>query len=188
MIITNSSSPTLVFLLVSAADAVTAVAGATDLSVEISQNGGAFVAATNSVAEIGAGWYRIVLTGAETAADGPLIIRASGKDGQGVDTFEWRDIHQVQTVAPPTLELDAATLDRIADHVLRRDFALAAGSADGNPTQFRSLLGAVAKSVNKVALSNRTLSIYEADDITVLGTQTVAVNSNPPAITALDTD
>lgn len=186
MIITNGNTPTLVYLLVSATDAVTGVEKATNLTVGISKNGRGFVPATNSVQEIGGGWYKVTLTASETSIDGPLIIRASGKDSDGDETFEWRDIHQVQSPAP--VMLDAETLDRIADHVLRRNFALASDSADGNPKQFRSLLGSVAKSVNRVELSGRTLKIYEADDASVLGSQTVAVNNNPPAITELDTD
>lgn len=188
MIITNGSTPTLVFLLVSATDPAIGVAGATSITVEVSRNGGAFTPTVASATGIGGGWYRVVLTATETNTDGPLIIRASGKDGEGADTFEWRDIHQVQTPVPATLELDAETLDRIADHVLRRDFALAASSSDGDVKQFRSLLGSVAKSVNRVELVNRTLNIYEADDTNILGTQTVAVNNDPPAITGLDTD
>lgn len=188
MIITNGSTPTLVFLLVSAEDAVTGIESATAITVQMSQNGGNFAPAAGSVTEIAGGWYQIPLSATETNTDGPLIVRASGKDSSGEDTFEWRDIHQVQSLAPPAIELDTATLDRIADHVLRRNFASAAASADGDTKQFRSLLGAVAKSVNRVELNERTLNIYEADDTNVLGSQTVAVNNNPPAITGLDTD
>jgi len=188
MIITNGSTPTLVYLLVSGTDAVTGVEKATNLTIALSKNGGGFVPAKNGAKEIGGGWYKVALTAAETSVDGPLIIRASGKDSAGAATFEWRDIHQVQNPAPVDAILDTETLNRIADHVLRRDFALASASADGNPKQFRSLLGSVAKSVNRVELSGRTLNIYEADDASVLGSQTVAVNNNPPTITELDTD
>ncbi len=188
MIITNGSTPTLVFLLVSATDAVTGIENATAISVELSQNGGDFAPARGGVTEIAGGWYRFALNAAETNADGPLIVRASGKDANGDDTFDWRDIHQVQSPVSATIELDTETLDRIADHVLRRNFTAASASADGDAKQFRSLLGAVAKSVNRVELNARTLNIYEADDTTVLGSQTVAVNNDPPAITGLDTD
>jgi len=86
------------------------------------------------------------------------------------------------------VEEDRRLCDRIADHVLRRDFAQASASRFGDSKQFRSLLGAVAKAVNRVELDGRTLKIYEADDKGVLGSQTVAVNNDPPAITELDTD
>lgn len=183
MIITKGSTPTIVFLLVSTTDAVTGVENAQNLQVTISQNGGAFTAIANPVDEIGGGWYKFVLSAAETNAEGPLVVRASA-DG----TYEWRDIHQVYTPETPQVSLDPADMDRIADHILRRDFAQASESDAGDPKQFRSLLGAVAKAVNRVELDGRTLKIYEADDQTVLGSQTVAVNNNPPAITELDTD
>jgi hypothetical protein len=183
MIIKKGSTPTIVFLLVSTEDAVTGVENAQNLNVTISKNGGAFAAATNAVAQIGGGWYKVVLSAAETGADGPIIVRASA-DG----TYEWRDIHQVYTPATPPVSLKQDEFDRIADHVIRRDFAQASQSTFGDPKQFRSLLGAVAKAVNRVELDGRTLKIYEADDQTMLGSQTVAVNNNPPAITELDTD
>jgi len=183
MIIIKGSTPTIVFLLVSTTDAVTGVENAQNLQVTLSQNGGAFAAVTNPVAQIGGGWYKVVLSAAETATDGPLIVRASA-DG----TYEWRDIHQVYTPETPQMNLDPADMDRIADHVLRRSFAQASDSESGDPKQFRSLLGAVAKAVNRVELDGRTLKIYEADDQTVLGSQSVAVNNNPPAITELNTN
>ncbi len=183
MIITKGSTPTIVFLLVSTADAVSGVEDAQNLKVTVSQNGSAFTAVANPVAQIGGGWYKVVMSPEETGVDGPLIVRASA-DG----TYEWRDIHQVYTPETPQVSLDAADMDRIADHVLRRDFAQASESQSGDPKQFRSLLGAVAKAVNRVELDGRTLKIYEADDQTVLGSQRVAVNNNPPAITELDTN
>jgi len=183
MIITKGSTPTIVFLLVSIEDAVTGIEDANNLKVTISKNGSAFAPAAAAAAQIGGGWYKVVLSAAETGADGPLIVRASA-DG----TYEWRDIHQVYTPETPQASLDPADMDRIADHVLRRNFAQASESEFGDPKQFRSLLGAVAKAVNRVELDGRTLKVYEADDQNVFGSQTVAVNNNPPAITKLDTD
>ena len=183
MIITKGSTPTIVFLLVSTADAVTGVEDAQNLQVTVSKNGDAFVPAANPTVQIGGGWYKFVLSAEETDTDGPLIVRASADD-----TYEWRDIHQVYTQATAPVNLAQGEFDRIADHVLRRDFAQASGSQFGDPKQFRSLLGAVAKAVNRVELEGRTLKIYEANDQTVLGSQSVAVNNNPPAITELDTD
>lgn len=180
MLIAQNTSPTLVFLLVDADDAVSPVTGATP-TVKLSKNGSAFAAAAGDIAEIGEGWYRVTLTPAETDTDGPLIIRAVA-----TDSFEWRDIHQVYSDLTATL-LDAV-YDRVADHLLRRNFGAAAASPHGDAKGFRSLLGAVAKDVNRVELTGATLSIYEADDETVLGTQTVAANANPSQITGIDTD
>lgn len=89
-------------------------------------------------------------------------------------------------------EIAAATVtvanaNKIADHILRRSFATAAGSADGDVKSFRSLLGAVAKLVNKVAIVANTLSVFEADDTTALGTQAVTTDPHADAIISVDT-
>jgi hypothetical protein len=76
----------------------------------------------------------------------------------------------------------------IADHVLRRSFASASASADGDTKTFRSLLGAVAKLVNRIAASGDTLTVYEADDATALGTQTLTTNESAAPITELNTN
>ena len=49
------------------------------------------------------------------------------------------------------------------------------------------MLGASAKLVNKIAISGATLTIYEADDTTSLGTQAVSTDAAADPITALDT-
>ena len=94
MIIKNGSTPRLPILMVDATDDETAETALT-VSVEISKNGGAFAATTNSVVEIGNGWYYVDLTATETDTDGPLIIRATAT---GAD--EWRDYHQVVSDLP----------------------------------------------------------------------------------------
>ena len=82
----------------------------------------------------------------------------------------------------------AAACNKVADHVLRRSFANAKVSSDGDTKGFRSLLGAVAKLVNKVAIAGTTLSIHEDNDTTVLGTQTVTSAAGANPITGVDTD
>lgn len=182
MIIAQNSTPTIVFLLVSADDGVTAMSGVeSSVQVQIAKNGGSFTGITGSVAEMGNGWYKFELNDAETDVEGALIVVASA-DG----TLEWRDLHQVYSSFDVTLV--AGMFNQIADHVLRRDFAGASASGDGDEKGFRSLLGSVAKSVNRVELAGTTLSIYEADDSTVLGTQSVVTNQNATPITGVDTD
>ena len=88
--------------------------------------------------------------------------------------------------------IDAAALatdagNKIADHVLRRSLATALSSANGDTKAFRSLAGAVAKLVNRVAVVAGTLSVYETDDATALGTQAVTSDANADPITAVDT-
>lgn len=136
MQITNATTPTLVFLLVSSSDDKTAVTGVTP-TVQLSKNGGAFAAATNSPSEIANGWYKVALTATETNTDGALIVRATGT---GAD--EWRDVHQVLTTNPANvvsiannaitaaaIAADAITAAKIADGAI--DAAtFAAGAID----------------------------------------------------------
>lgn len=89
MQITSGTTPVIVFLLVSTTDDRTAVTGATP-TVTLSKAGGAFAAATNSVSEISAGFYKVTLTATETNTAGALAIIATAS---GCDV--WRDIHQV---------------------------------------------------------------------------------------------
>ena len=93
--------------------------------------------------------------------------------------------------ASPTATVDDVigdTADKIADHTLRRSFANAAASSDGDAKSFRSLLGAVAKLVNKLAIASSTLTVYEADDATSLGTQTLTTSSSAEPIIIADTN
>ena len=90
--------------------------------------------------------------------------------------------------ATTVTDVDAATANKLADHTIRRSFANAAASADGDAKTFRSLFGAIAKLVNKIAASGATLTVYEADDTTALGTQTITTDSGASPITVLDTD
>jgi trimeric autotransporter adhesin len=85
-------------------------------------------------------------------------------------------------------KIAATGANKIADHVLRRSWASAASSSDGDTKGFRSLLGAVAKLVNKLAVASDTLTIYEADDSTPVGTQAVTSSADAEVITGLDTD
>ena len=89
MQITQSSTPTVVFLLVSSSDDKTALTGATP-TVTISKAGGAFAATTNPASEISGGFYKVLLTASETGTVGALALIATAT---GADV--WRDIHQV---------------------------------------------------------------------------------------------
>lgn len=86
-----------------------------------------------------------------------------------------------------SMALNATTCNKIADHVIRRSFNSAKGSADGDAKSFRSLLGAIAKLVNKASISGSTFTIYEDDDATALGTQTATTSEAASPITGLDT-
>ena len=87
----------------------------------------------------------------------------------------------------PEATVNAATANQIADHVIRRSWANVEASSDGDTIAFRSLLGAVAKLVNKVAVSGTDLLTYRDDDSTVLGTQALTTDASAEPITAMDT-
>lgn len=117
------------------------------------------------------GWYVFDLTQAETNAEVLVFAPKSSTSNIILDQV------QVFTTNP----------DKMADHVIRRSFQNACDSADGDTKTFRSLLGAIAKLVNKIAASGGTLTVYEDDDTTSLGTQAITSDSGADPITALDT-
>lgn len=82
----------------------------------------------------------------------------------------------------------AAVANKIADHVLRRTYANARASSDGDTYSFRSLMGAIAKLVNKWTISGSTLTIYHEDDATSAGSQGVTGTAGADPITTLDTN
>ena len=88
-------------------------------------------------------------------------------------------------------DIIAAIANKIADHILRRTYANARASADGDALNFRSLLGAIGKLVNKWSISGATLTVFQEDDLTSTapgGTQTVTGTAGADPITTLDTD
>lgn len=92
----------------------------------------------------------------------------------------------ITAAAIDAASIAAAAGSKIADIVIRRTFANAAASSDGDTKTGRSLLGAIAKATNKWSISGATLTVYESDDSTSLFTQTVTTTAGNP-ITALDT-
>jgi len=67
----------IVFVLVNAAGAEVSGLGAV-FSLEISKNGGGFVAGVGAKGEIGNGWYTYLATAAEANTVGPVAVRAWG--------------------------------------------------------------------------------------------------------------
>lgn len=190
--IVKGDTPTVVFLLTDATDNETAETGlSATASVTISKDGGSFAAVTNSVAEIGSGWYKVALTATETNTAGPLIIEASDT---GTNTWRW--VYLVEENIPTQIsDATAADVDalmnEIADHVLKRAFGSAAASSDGDggtSPAYRSLMGVIAKQANRTAMSGSTLTIYEDDDSTSFFTQTATTNASADPITELDTN
>ena len=81
----------------------------------------------------------------------------------------------------------AAAANKIADHILRRALASALASSDGDTKTFRSLAGAIAKLVNRIVSSGGTLTIYEPDDTTSLGTQALTTDAAAEPIVEANT-
>lgn len=185
MRIENGSTTTRIpFLLVDATDDETAETGIAP-TVQISKNGGAFANVTNTVVEVGNGWYYVVLTTAETNTDGFLAVRAFG-----TGTNEWRDYHEVYTpdTSPVSISLTAAQMNAIADHLLRRNYANARLSSDGDTVDKRSFLGLLAQEVNRRGYDdlNSEFDVYHEDDITLFFSVAVTTSLTAVNITELN--
>lgn len=75
---------------------------------------------------------------------------------------------------------------KIADVVLRRSWASASASSDGDMLSFRSLLGAVAKLVDEVLSAGQPFVLKE-DDATALRHATVTADAAAEPIISVDT-
>lgn len=84
--------------------------------------------------------------------------------------------------------VNATAANKIADHTLRRTYANARASSNGDTYTFRSLLGGLAKLVNKWSISGSTLTLTHEDDSTTAGTQTLTGTAGADPITTIDTD
>lgn len=169
------------------------------VTVEVSKNNGAFAArnSATAVTHDTEGWYRVELDATDTLNLGPLVVKAQDSASHAP---VWREFVVVPANVYDSLvsgadflevsvsDIIVAAGNKIADYVLRRTFANAAGSAYGDTKSFRSLLGAIAKLVNRIQVSGTTLTVYENDDTTALGTQTITTSAGADPISALDTD
>jgi len=90
-------------------------------------------------------------------------------------------------VASTGVVLSAAQMNKIADHTIRRHAANARASSDGDTVDKRSLLGAISKLVNKVAVVATNLVAYEEDDSTPFLTQAISTDATADPIDGLDT-
>lgn len=83
--------------------------------------------------------------------------------------------------------IDATTANKLADHILRRSYALARASANGDTLVFRSLLGGIAKLVNAVEVDGTDLLVMHEDDATTFGTQAITSDAAAEPIVGLNT-
>jgi hypothetical protein len=82
----SSAVEPLIFLLVSSADGVTGVTGASP-TVVISKNGGSFAAPSGAVSEIGNGWYKLAANATDSNTLGKLILHATATGALPSDTI-----------------------------------------------------------------------------------------------------
>jgi len=83
-LILNGDSRPIVFGMVSSADHVTGLTGASP-TVLLSKNGGAFTSPAGTVAEIANGWYKLTPSGADVTTNGMLILHATATGGDPAD-------------------------------------------------------------------------------------------------------
>ena len=110
------------FILLSTTDG-SPITGAAP-SVTISKDGGAFVSATNTPAEIGNGYYYVDLTSAETTVTNNVIVRATATGAQPTAVV-WepeQDLSGLSTFDPST---DTVTIDSTQAATLATAAALA---------------------------------------------------------------
>jgi hypothetical protein len=81
----GNTEQALLFLLVSSADHLTGLTGATP-TVLLSKNGAAFAAPAGAVTEIGSGWYALAANAADASALGPLLLHATATGADPQDT------------------------------------------------------------------------------------------------------
>lgn len=185
--------------------------------IRLSKNGGDFAQTNDNggATHDENGWYYCTLDTTDTETLGRLIvaIHESGalpvwQEYMVVPSQVWDSLvggtdylqtHMVEitnalitaaaiaTDAIGSDEIAAAGANKIADHTIRRTFQNACDSADGDAKTGRSLLGAIAKLVNKIQSAAGTLTIYEDDDTTSLFTQTITTDAGADPVTVLDT-
>ncbi len=84
--------------------------------------------------------------------------------------------------------ISTALRNQVADNILRRSLASAIASADGDTLGGRSLIGAIARLVNRSRIAGTTLTVYRTDDTTTLYTQTLTTNASAEPVIEADTD
>lgn len=158
-ILNQSTAANVMVFMTDSSDHVTGKASLT-LTITASKDGAAFGSITPAVTERGNGWYSLALTTSHTDTLGDLAL------------------HVTSTGADPT-----DVLCRVSDYseVLKVNLTGMTGEAS------RSLLNAIRKLMNKVAIAGATLTVYKEDDSTAAYTQTIATDSGQLPIQSLDT-
>ena len=93
----GNSTESLMFLMVSAADHITGLAGLVP-AVTLSKNGAAFGAPVGAITEVGDGWYRVAPNATDADTYGPLILHATAVGADPTD--ETYDVQLVPASSP----------------------------------------------------------------------------------------
>lgn len=122
------------------------------------------------------------------SALGQMLNKASGTWGYSQATDSLEALRDRGDAAWTSSTLDAAERNRIADAVIRRNFATARASAEAglDAVTARSLLGAGSRLVNKVAISGTVLTVYAEDDSTVFTTCVLVGSGSAQPIVSID--
>lgn len=109
----------------------------------------------------------------------------------GITRSVWLPSFTIEDQVLTAREVQAATANKLADHVWRRQTATVRASGDGDALAFRSGLGMLSKLVNKVSINTTPtpdrLEIMEEDDTTVFGEQEITTDASADPVTGLDT-
>lgn len=166
-------------------------AGATGLTLTLKwQKAGAsawttLTASTHyTVAQGAGGIYWITLTAASLFDTvGGAVLEVSGTAAD--EYYERFHVFTPANLAAVPVTLSAAERNAAADHVLRRSLTSARASSNGDTVGQRSLLGQIAKYVNRTRINGADLEVYEEDDTTVFYTQDVTTNASAEPITEI---
>ena len=187
----KDTAATVSIQTVSTTDGNTAVTTATPTItlLNIARSGtsdSAYTAATNSPTHISGGVWEIDLTAAEIDTEGELWVK-----GEATGCAVYRTKYQVlddfsSLFDADSLQVDLSqtTLNKAADATLRRNTDDVEGSSDGNALALESLNGSVSKSVHKVDTSASTVTVYQSNGTSTLGTLTVTTSQSAYQITA----
>lgn len=163
----------------------------------------AFTGLTGSpaVTQVSAGWYYVTVPAADMNAD-VVVLRATGDASAPTEeklyppTKIVSDLNDFDAAATNVTHADAhltsakiadSFAEKITDILVRRSYNSIRTSSDGDAVSFRSLLGAVARLVNKIdASSGTTLVTYHEDDSTAFETSAVTGDSGADPVVTID--
>jgi len=147
---------TWAFKMVDASDFATPETGKSP-TVQVSRDGGAFGASTNSASEVGDGWYTVVLTVVETDAD-IVVLKATASGCAQTDEAFYLPTHTAGSAAGSVA--DAVLGEAINDHK---------GDSDSLAEAINLIRRAVAGKRDQT-IATGVIRIYDTDDTTVLAT------------------